>query len=233
MIEFENVTLAYPQSEFRLEVADVKIAQGEHVALVGPSGSGKTTLLHLAAGILTPNAGEIRVSGEEITKLTPSARRSFRIRNIGLVFQEFELLEYLPVRENMLLPFRITNALKISREARESAEELATAVGIRETLDRYPHRLSQGERQRVAVGRALITQPQVLLADEPTGNLDPAASRKTIDLLLEQAVGREATVLMVTHDHGLLDRFDRVVETRRISEHDSTARHFQVREASA
>jgi len=233
MIEFENVTLAYPQSEFRLQVAVVKIAQGEQVALVGPSGSGKTTLLHLAAGILTPDAGQIQVADEEITKLTPSARRSFRIRTIGLVLQEFELLEYLPVRENMLLPFRITSALKINREVRQSAEQLATAVGIRETLDRYPHRLSQGERQRVAVGRALITQPQVLLADEPTGNLDPAASRKTIDLLLEQAAERKATVLMVTHDHSLLDRFERVIETQQISDDDPRSRHFQVREASA
>jgi putative ABC transport system ATP-binding protein len=135
---------------------------------------------------------------------------------MGLVFQEFELIEYLNVLDNILLPFRIHHALKLTTDIRRRASGLARSLGIDDKLHRWPGQLSQGERQRVAIGRALITNPQWLLADEPTGNLDPAGKRRVLDLMLDQAAQRALTVVLVTHDHGLLDRFDRVVDVGRI-----------------
>jgi putative ABC transport system ATP-binding protein len=129
-----------------------------------------------------------------------------------MIFQEFELLEYLTVCDNILLPYCLNSSLVLDRRVRESAKLLAESVGIAGAFRRRPGRLSQGERQRVAISRALITQPRTILADEPTGNLDPQTSQTIVDLLLEQADVRRATVLMVTHDHTLLDRFDRVVD---------------------
>jgi putative ABC transport system ATP-binding protein len=194
----------------------LRVDSDEKVAVIGPSGSGKTTLLSLAAGILLADEGRIRVDGTEISAASDAARRDFRISNIGLVFQEFELLEYLTVRENILLPYRVSTALKFDREVRASVEPLAESVGIGRALDRYPHRLSQGERQRVALSRALITRPRILFADEPTGNLDPRTSRTIVEVLLRQAEAARATVLMVTHDHSLLEWFDRVIDLEQL-----------------
>ncbi len=222
MIEIEHLTFAYGR-DFRMHLPELKIARGEKVVLIGPSGSGKTTLLHLAAGILLPEAGRICADGVELTRQTDAARRNFRIRSIGLVFQEFELLEYLSVRENILLPYRVNRALRLTREVRASVDELARAVGIGHVLGRRPDRLSQGERQRVAISRALITRPRMIFADEPTGNLDPRTSRTIVELILQQAEAGGATVLMVTHDHSLLEKFDRVVDVGELLEADATA----------
>ncbi|MEM7395099.1 MAG: ATP-binding cassette domain-containing protein, partial [Verrucomicrobiota bacterium] len=140
------------------------------------------------------------------------ARRAFRIAHIGMIFQEFELLDYLKVRDNMLLPFRVNPALTCTREVRDRIDGLAESVKVGGLMNRYPRRLSQGERQRVAICRALATEPGLIFADEPTGNLDPKTSDTIVDIILEQAKERDATVLMVTHDHSLLKRFDRVVD---------------------
>ena len=212
MIEFENMTFSYPHGTFRLRVPSLRIERGQKVAFIGPSGSGKTTLLHLAAGILPPASGAIRVDGVDLTARSDAARRDFRISRIGLIFQEFELMEYLTVRENILLPYRVNRSLRLTRDVRSSVDELAEAVGIGGSLDRRPHHLSQGERQRVAISRALITRPGMIFADEPTGNLDPRTSRTILQVVLDQAAASGATVLMVTHDHSLLERFDRVVD---------------------
>lgn len=212
MIEFDDMTFAYAGADFRLHVPAMRIEDGEKVVLIGPSGSGKTTLLHLAAGILLPGTGTIRVDGVELSRKADAARRDFRISRIGLIFQEFELLEYLTVRENILLPYRVNRSLRLDRAVRASVAELADAVGIAGALGRYPNRLSQGERQRVAISRALVTRPPMIFADEPTGNLDPRNSRAIVKLILRQAETSRATVMMVTHDHSLLDRFDRVID---------------------
>lgn len=212
MIQFESTTFAYPGSDFRLHLPELTIDPGQRVALIGPSGSGKTTLLGLAAGILVPSSGTVRVDGLAISDQSDADRRGFRIANIGLIFQEFELLEYLTVRENILLPYRINRALKLDRQVIASVRWLAEAAGIAGVLGRYPHRLSQGERQRVAISRALITRPRMVFADEPTGNLDPHTSRTIVELILDRAKAGDATVLMVTHDHSLLERFDRVID---------------------
>ena len=220
MIQFDNMSFAYGESRFRLCVSRLKVEHGEKAVLIGPSGSGKTTLLHLAAGILLPDEGSVSVGGVELSRQSNAARRDFRISNIGLIFQEFELLEYLSVRENVLLPYRVNRSLKLDGEVRRSVRSLAEAVGIDEALNRYPHRLSQGERQRVAICRALITRPQIIYADEPTGNLDPRTTRTILEVILEQAETSGATVVMVTHDHSLLQRFDRVIDLEQLAAED-------------
>ncbi len=212
MIKLRNMVFEYPDSDFSLRAASLDIDPGQRAAVIGPSGSGKTTLLHIAAGILLPTGGSVRVANTEISRQDDAARRSFRIAIIGLIFQEFELLEYLTVRQNILLPYRINPALKLNSTASDQAAALAQSVGISKVLDRHPDRLSQGERQRVAICRALVTSPKIVLADEPTGNLDPKTSRTIVQVMLDQAAARGATVLMVTHDHSLIDRFDRVID---------------------
>ncbi|KAA3605566.1 MAG: ATP-binding cassette domain-containing protein [Planctomycetota bacterium] len=186
--------------------------EGEKVALVGPSGCGKTTLLHLIAGILPLQSGKLEVLGKALEQQEDAARRAFRIRRLGLVFQEFELLDYLTVWENLILPYRLHPDLRWHQEASNRAKALAESLGLSTLLHRFPRRLSQGERQRVAVGRALVTQPGLVLGDEPTGNLDPDNARRSLELLFQQCEAIQASLLVVTHDHSLLPRFDRTLE---------------------
>jgi putative ABC transport system ATP-binding protein len=212
MISLRDIRFAYSVGDFELRVSALEIERGEAVAMVGPSGAGKTTLLNLVAGIATPQQGKVAVDGVVVSTLDEASRRDFRIHRIGLVFQEFELLEYLTVRDNVLLPYRINPTLRLDREVRERAAALAEQVGIGDKLGRLATRLSQGEKQRVAVCRALIARPKLLLADEPTGNLDPAATERVLDILFEAAAASDATLVTVTHDHALLPRFGRVVD---------------------
>ena len=212
MIEFSDIRFHYPHSRFALELAPTRVENREHVALVGPSGCGKTTLLNLLAGVLLPDAGNLSVAGERVDQLTEARRRDFRIRCLGLVFQNFELLDYLSVRDNILLPLRIGRDLSVTDASRQRVASLAERLGIADKLERHPQQLSQGERQRVAVARALLLEPPVVLADEPTGNLDPANKFVVLDLLLDYTREQGATLLAVTHDRELLDRFDRVVD---------------------
>jgi ABC-type lipoprotein export system ATPase subunit len=196
---------------FRLVVPRLDVAAGERVACIGPSGSGKTTLIELVAGIRVPDAGRVTVGDVVVSALDDDARRAWRRARVGLVFQEFELLEYLTAEENAVLPCTLGAGLARAA-ALARARELMASCGIEHAARRLPARLSQGERQRVAVCRALVTRPDVLLCDEGTGNLDPRNARATLDLLLRVARAAGATVLFVTHDHGLLERFDRVVD---------------------
>jgi ABC-type lipoprotein export system ATPase subunit len=212
MIEIDGLRFRYPASDFALAVDRFEVDNGQHTALIGPSGCGKTTLLSLIAGIQLPERGTIETLGEQVQELGDRARRDLRVRRIGLVFQEFELLEYLSVLDNILLPYRVNRSLHLDAAARSRARDLAARVGIADKLERYPHRLSQGERQRVAVCRALVTEPPLLLADEPTGNLDPTNKWKVLDLFLACAEESHATVVAVTHDHDLLQRFEQVVD---------------------
>jgi ABC-type lipoprotein export system ATPase subunit len=147
-----------------------------------------------------------------VDNLSPAARRSFRITSIGFVFQDFLLLDYLDVLQNILYPYRLHHDLRLDADAHGRAQRLAADLGIDRFLRRSPDELSQGERQRVAIARALVTAPKLVLADEPTGNLDPATKQQALDLLFEQCETLGMTLLMVTHDHGLLDRFDQVVD---------------------
>ncbi len=212
MIRIANLDFTYRGGDFRLAIDDLVIEDGTTAAVVGPSGSGKTTWLHLLAGILVPDAGSIVVNDVEVSGLGDRRRREFRIRQIGMVFQEFELLDHLSVLDNILLPYRITPALDLEEQVRVRARDLAERVGLGDKVRRPPRRLSQGERQRVGVCRALLPDPPLLFADEPTGNLDPETSDRVLDLLFDYAGERGATLLTVTHDHSRLDRFDRVLD---------------------
>ena len=218
MIAISRLRFDYGGGVFALEVPELRIARGEKIALIGPSGSGKTTLAYLIAGVLTAKTGRVEVGGQILSKQNDRARRDFRISRIGFVFQEFELLDYLNVRDNMLLPYYVSGALQLTNRVRELVEELAGSMGLFDKLARYPKTLSQGEKQRVAICRALTTSPEILIADEPTGNLDPKTADVILSLLLREAERRQATLLMVTHNHALLDPFDRVIDVTKLIE---------------
>jgi putative ABC transport system ATP-binding protein len=193
---------------FQFYLSEVSVQRGEKIAITGPSGSGKTTLLYLIAGILLPQRGDILVADTAINQQSERWRRQFRASQIGMVFQSFELLEYLSVLDNILLPLRLMPKMRVA-DYRSRAMILARQTGIEDKLYRRPAQLSQGEQQRVAVCRALICKPQLILADEPTGNLDANNKLRVVDLLLRQCDEIGASLLMVTHDESLIDRFDR------------------------
>ena len=195
-----------------MNIPDFLVAGGEKVAVIGPSGSGKTTLLNLIAGIRIPQKGTVSVEDIPVSGLGDRERRDFRISTIGFVFQDFELLDYLNVLDNVLHPYRITGALKLDKAVRARALKLTREMGIGDKLKRNPKDLSQGEKQRVAICRALLPQPRLILADEATGNLDPDNKSLILDLLFRAVSNHDATLLAVTHDHELLKRFDRVVD---------------------
>ncbi len=219
MVVLENFRFGYAHE--RVERSDPSLAfeDRECAAILGPSGCGKTTLLRLIAAILRPAEGRITVLDRDLTAFHETAARAFRIRNIGLVFQEFELLDYLTAADNILLPYRVTTALgpTVTAEIRTRLGCLAERTGITRLLGAYPRQLSQGERQRVAICRALITGPRLLLADEPTGSLDPANQDRIVELLLESASATGAGLLMVTHDHRLLGHFERTVDLQALT----------------
>ncbi|MDH3788638.1 MAG: ABC transporter ATP-binding protein [Xanthomonadales bacterium] len=200
------------QSTFRLQIRELRLEPGECVAIVGPSGSGKSTLLNLVAGTLLPAVGDIRVGDIRVNALGETERRRYRVGQVGQVFQAFELLEYLTVKENVLLPRYIDPSTPLDADARQRASELLASVGLAGKESRRPSRLSHGERQRVAVCRALLNRPSLLLADEPTGNLDQDNKQNVVKLLIEQARAHASTLLMVTHDRSLLDSFERIVD---------------------
>ena len=212
MIEIKDLTFAYPSGEFRLHIPNMSIRKGEKVALIGPSGTGKTTLLNLLAGIMVPSQGSIQIEGLEMAGLPVEDRQDFRAVKMGLVFQEFGLLEYLNVFENICLPYRITPVLTLDDGVSERARETAKAIGLGDKLHRYPKHLSQGERQRIEVCRSLITQPALILGDEPTGNLDPRNRDLVAEMLFDYSAKSEAPILVVTHDHELVERFDRTID---------------------
>jgi len=212
VIEIRDLCFSYPGGEFRLEVPSFTVQPGEKLSVIGASGSGKTTLLNLVAGIITPRRGSVRVADVEVSALNDAGRRQFRIQQIGFVFQDFELLDYLNVLDNILHPYRITDALRLTAAVRERAAALADRMGLGDKLRRHTNDLSQGERQRVAICRALLPEPRLLLADEATGNLDPHNKTLILDLLFDSVDAHGATLLAVTHDHELLPRFDRVVD---------------------
>jgi putative ABC transport system ATP-binding protein len=215
MIELQGIDFRYPASGgFAMRIKQAAIPAGECVAIVGPSGSGKTTLLSLLAGILSPARGTVAIDGTDLCSLDDRQRRRFRIQHIGQVFQAFELLHYLTVVENVMLPHFILASGKDQKDVRQRALDLLCDVGLGEKAGSRPAELSHGEQQRVAVCRAMLNQPSLLLADEPTGNLDQDNKQNVVDLLLEQARRNNSTLLMVTHDRSLLDSFSTVLDIR-------------------
>ena len=211
MIKIQNLDFRYPDNGFQLTIPELDVSTGEKLAVIGPSGTGKTTLLNLIAGILSPDSGIVNVSEVEVNKLDDAKRRNFRINEIGFVFQDFELIDYLNVMDNILHPYRITDSLKLKTETRDRAMTLADNMGILNKLKSYPDNLSQGEKQRTAICRALLPEPKLILADEATGNLDPENKIRILDLLFSFVEIHETTLLAVTHDHDLLPRFNRTI----------------------
>jgi putative ABC transport system ATP-binding protein len=183
------------------------VGSGESVAIVGVSGSGKSTLLGLLAGLDTPSEGRIAIDGHDLFALDEDGRAALRARMVGFVFQSFQLLPAMNALENVMLPLELAG----ERDARTAATRMLERVGLGERLGHYPKQLSGGEQQRVAIARAFVTRPALLLADEPTGNLDAATGSQIIELMFELNRERGATLLLVTHDEALSQRCDRVL----------------------
>jgi len=211
-LELEGLRFSYGREDFNLYLPSLTIQPGETVALVGPSGSGKTTLLNLIAGILVSEHGSIHLSGLELSALSARQRRRQRLTGIGMIFQSFELLDYLDVSDNILLQARLAPGKKITPELEARAQNIAAELGLADKWHRRVTALSQGERQRVAACRALLLDPPLVLADEPTGNLDPENKQAVLDLLIELCKRDHRILLTVTHDHSLLPSFDRVLD---------------------
>jgi len=192
-----------------LDGADATIGAGERVAILGPSGSGKSTLLNLISGTDLPDAGAVRIDDVDVTALSERARTLFRREHVGFVFQFFNLLPTLTVFENLLLPLELTGTRDAEGEAR--AHELLERVGLAARADTFPDRLSGGEQQRIALARALVHRPGLLLADEPTGNLDQDLAASVGELLDELAASYGTTLVVVTHSRELAARMDRTL----------------------
>jgi putative ABC transport system ATP-binding protein len=210
MIQIRNLAMRFPSGGSELLVLDditLEIPAKEFVAIVGPSGSGKSTLLGLIAGLDTPSAGTITLGEVEVTRLPEDQLAAFRLHNIGYVFQSFHLIPTLTALENVAVPPELAGNV----HARGIAAELLCSVGLEKRMDHYPVQLSGGEQQRVAVARAFANRPAVLLADEPTGNLDTATGRQVIELLLRLNQDHGSTLVLVTHDPELAARADRIV----------------------
>jgi putative ABC transport system ATP-binding protein len=201
VIETRNLTKEFLRDEFHvvaLKNVSLEIARGEFVALMGPSGSGKSTLLHLIAAMDAPTEGEIRVLGHDLRQMNERQIAHWRNENVGFVFQQFNLIPVLTALENVELPLKLTNLKKAER-----LEHAATAlklVGLGDRLSHYPRQLSGGQEQRAAIARAIVTDPALILADEPTGNLDAASAQEVLTILAKLNRDFGKTVVMVTHD---------------------------------
>jgi putative ABC transport system ATP-binding protein len=190
-----------------LSDVSLAIARGETVAIMGASGAGKSTLLALLAGLDEPTSGTVRLAGNELTALDEDGRAAVRARHVGFVFQSFHLVPSLTALENVMLPLELTGRA----DARSTAREVLGRVGLAERVGHYPRQLSGGEQQRVAIARAFVTRPDVLFADEPTGNLDTATGERIMDLLFGLNAATGATLVLVTHDMALAARCGRVI----------------------
>ncbi|MFM1849509.1 MAG: lipoprotein-releasing transporter ATP-binding protein LolD [Pseudomonadota bacterium] len=207
-MRFEDAgRLVVPFSGFDLEVR-----AGESVAITGPSGAGKTTLLQLLGGLERATEGQVLIQGRELSRLSDRERTALRGKAIGFVYQFHHLLGELTALENVAMPLRIARVS--ASQARSRAAELLNQLGLSHRLDHLPSALSGGERQRVAIARALVTRPAVVLADEPTGNLDASNAAQVFDLLMTHVRAQSAALVLVTHDQRLADRCDRVIELR-------------------
>jgi putative ABC transport system ATP-binding protein len=209
-IDVEHVSRIYKRDEFEIRALDdltIHVPEGKFVAIMGPSGSGKTTLLNLIAGIDHPTTGRVAVGGEEITGMKERELARWRGRHIGLVFQFYNLIPVLTAFENVELPLLLTQLGKADR--REHVETALRVVGLADRMNHYPRQLSGGQEQRVAIARALVTDPTIIVADEPTGDLDAKSAEEILNLLVELNRQFKKTIVMVTHD----SRAERHVET--------------------
>lgn len=210
MLKLENIKKSFVQPDKQqvpiLEVPSFEIGSGEQVVLIGPSGCGKTTLLHTIAGITNPDYGKVFLDNVELTKYSEATRDRIRANKLGYVFQTFNLLPAFSAYENVLLGMTFASKKKSPQRARKLLEQ----VGLGHRLGNKPHQLSVGEQQRVAVARALANKPALLLADEPTANVDPANQQQIVNLIKESCEAENIALLMVTHSMEVADQFERV-----------------------
>jgi putative ABC transport system ATP-binding protein len=211
LLKAEGLTkkVSSPEGELTiLDHVDVAVPRGDTAAIVGPSGAGKSTLLALLAGLDEPTSGRVWLGGAELTALDEDGRANLRNREVGFVFQSFHLLPSLTAIENVLLPLELSG----TPDARARARQALVDVGLTERLRHYPRQLSGGEKQRVAIARAFVTQPSLLFADEPTGNLDNKTGARVLDLLFELNRAKGTTLVLVTHDLTAAARCEHVIE---------------------
>lgn len=209
ILQVQGLSKVYGHGESQVKaLQDVSFSmdKGEFAAVVGESGSGKSTLLHCIGGLDTPTRGKVLLDGEDLFALDEKKRTVFRRRNIGFVFQAFHLIEELNVEQNIAFPLLLDS----QKPKKERIEELLTLLGLEERRKHLPSQLSGGQQQRVAIGRALVMQPMLILADEPTGNLDSKSSRDVMDLLIRASRNYRQTILMITHNDNLASDADRV-----------------------
>ncbi len=209
----ENVDLSLGTGAARVHILksiSLAITQGESVGLVGPSGSGKSTLLMCMAGLERPDQGQIKILGQSITQMNEDRLATFRGRHIGVVFQSFHLIPTMTALENIAVPLELVG----DAQAFERARHLLDRVGLSDRADHYPAELSGGEQQRIALARAIIANPEILVADEPTGNLDDSTGQSIIDLLFSLQREHGTTLILVTHDLDLAGRCDRIIRLR-------------------
>ena len=212
LLEAQDLRYRYPDGGFELVLENFVLERAQSVACIGPSGCGKTTLVMLLAAVLAAQQGSLRFAGVDLCALAESARRALRLQRFGLVFQELDLVAWLTAFDNIVLPYYGSSQRRLDDDVRARATDLAASLGVEDVLGRMPGRLSQGERQRVAICRALVTQAEIVFCDEPTSKLDPVNARRSLALLLEEVTGRGASLFCITHDHALLECFDRVVD---------------------
>lgn len=213
VIEMKDVSLTLGEGASSVHVLkgiSLDIAAGETAGIVGPSGSGKSTLLMVLAGLERIDAGQIRIAGEDLTAMSEDQLAAFRGRNVGIVFQSFHLIPNMTALENVAVPLELAGR----DDAFAIAERELAEVGLKDRLTHYPGELSGGEQQRVAIARALAPSPRLLIADEPTGNLDQATGRQIADMLFAKAIERDMTLMLVTHDPALAARCSRQIAIR-------------------
>lgn len=211
ILEILNLGKIYGKKEtavHALKDANLKINKGEFVAIIGPSGSGKSTFLHLVGGLERPSSGTIKVDGKDICCLSDKKLAKYRRQKVGFVFQQYNLIPVLNVKENIELPLKLDN----KKVDEEYIEDIINLLGLSERKNHLPNQLSGGQQQRVAIGRALITKPSIILADEPTGNLDSKNSNDVISLLKVTAEKYNQTIIMITHNTNIASTADRILQ---------------------
>lgn len=213
ILDANNLHKSYILGEIEfhaLRGVDLTVQDGEFIAIMGPSGSGKSTLLHLLGGLDNPSRGEVILGGKSLNGLKDSQLAAIRRNKIGFIFQFFNLLPTLTAAENVYLPFLLDN--KSGQQYDDKVQHMLSLVGLSDRAQHLPNQLSGGEQQRVAIARALVIEPRIILADEPTGNLDSAAAKVVLKLLQESSVQQRQTILMVTHDRKAAGYADKILE---------------------
>lgn len=210
ILSIENITKSYPHPSGEISVlkgANATVAKGEVIAIIGPSGSGKSTLLSLLAGLDRPTTGKIIIAGEDLTHKNEKELTLLRSKKLGIVFQQFHLMSHLTAKENVSLPLQIAGETNVDAKALEALSH----VGLQQRAEHYPRELSGGENQRVAIARAMVGKPPLILADEPSGNLDVNTGKQVMDLLFKNIKENQSTLILVTHNRELAKTCDRTL----------------------